>query len=138
VTDLRFLFADLLAADEAALLVDGTGLVMAGAYYEAGGTDIGADIGAALSGMSDEAVRATRYLGIGVWRSITFETEAANVNLAPVAGPEGTMLVVAAAPTVPLGAFRRTVIRCERAAAAWCATEVIPSEARDLHSGSTP
>lgn len=122
MSDLRFLFSDMLAPDEAALLVDANGLVLAGGYYEAGGTDIGADISAALSGMSDEAVRATRYLGIGDWRSISFETEAANVNIAPVAGAEEALLLVAAAPTVPLGAFRRTVTRCGRAASSWCAT----------------
>ena len=126
MSDLRFLFADVLAADEAALLVDATGLVLAGAYYEAGGTDIGADVSAALSGMSDEAVRATRYLGIGDWRSITFETEAANVNIAPGPGEDGALLLVAAAPTVPLGAFRRTVIRCSRAAASWCEANTEP------------
>ena len=128
MTDLRFLFADVLAADEAALLLDANGLVLAGTYYEPGGTDIGADVGAVLSGMSGEAVRATRYLGIGAWRSISFETEAANVNIAPVAEGECALLLVAAAPSVPLGAFRRTVVRCTRAAAAWCAEDVIPSE----------
>ena len=122
--DVRLLFADLLAADEAALLVDSTGLVLAGAYYEAGGTDIGAEISAALSGVSDEAVRATRYLGIGAWRSITFETEAANVNIAPVEGDADALLLVAAAPSIPLGAFRRTVTRCVKVAATWCDTEI--------------
>jgi predicted regulator of Ras-like GTPase activity (Roadblock/LC7/MglB family) len=122
--DLRLIFNDLLAADEAALLVDGTGLVLAGAYYEPEGTDIGAEVGAALSGMSDEAVRATRYLGIGAWRSIMFETEAANVNISPVGTDDDALLLVAAAPSVPLGAFRRTVIRCGRAAAGWYATEL--------------
>jgi predicted regulator of Ras-like GTPase activity (Roadblock/LC7/MglB family) len=122
--DLRLIFADMLAAEEAALLVDATGLVLAGAYYEAGGTDIGAEISAALSGVSDEAVRATRYLGIGAWRSITFETEAANVNIAPVEGHSDVMLVVASAPSIPLGAFRRTVTRCGRVAAAWCEEEI--------------
>jgi predicted regulator of Ras-like GTPase activity (Roadblock/LC7/MglB family) len=122
--DLRLVFADLLMADEAALLVDSTGLVLAGAYYEAGGTDIGAEISAALSGVSGEAVRATRYLGIGAWRSITFETEAANVNIAPVEGDPDALLLVAAAPTIPLGAFRRTVVRCGRAAATWCEAEI--------------
>src|SRR4051812_44493746 len=124
--DVRFLFAELLAADEAALLVDASGLVVAGAYYEPGGTDIGADISAALSGMSDEALRATRYLGIGGWRSISVETEAVNVNIAPVAGAEGALLLVAGAPTIPLGAFRRTVVRCGRTAANWCATDFEP------------
>jgi predicted regulator of Ras-like GTPase activity (Roadblock/LC7/MglB family) len=123
VSDLRFLFADVLAADEAALLVDATGLVLAGGYYESGGTDIGDEVSAALSGMSEEAVRATRYLSIGNWRSITFETEAANVSITPVGDAGGAMLLVAAAPSVPLGAFKRTVVRCGRAAATWLATE---------------
>jgi predicted regulator of Ras-like GTPase activity (Roadblock/LC7/MglB family) len=122
--DLRLFFADALMADEAALLVDSTGLVLAGAYFEPGGTDIGAEVSAALSGVSDEAVRATRYLGIGAWRSITFETEAANVNIAPVDGQADALLLVAAAPTIPLGAFRRTVARCGRAAASWCEGEI--------------
>jgi predicted regulator of Ras-like GTPase activity (Roadblock/LC7/MglB family) len=121
--DVRLLFAELLAADEAALLVDATGLVLAGCYYEPGGTDVAADISAALSGISEEAVRATRHLGIGAWRSITFETESANVNIAPVPETDGTLLLVAGAPSIPLGAFRRTVIRCARAAASWCAAE---------------
>ena len=121
--DLRVLFAETLAADEAALIVDANGLVLAGAYYEPGGSDIGDEISAALSGMSDEAVRATRYLGIGAWRSITFETEAVNVNIAPVEGSTDAVLLVAAASSVPLGAFRRTVIRCARVAASWCALE---------------
>lgn len=118
--DLRLFFADMLLDDETALLVDSTGLVLAGAYYEADGTDIGAEVSAALSGVSDEAVRATRYLGIGAWRSITFEAEAANVNIAPVEGHADALLLVAAAPTIPLGAFRRTVVRCGQAAAGWC------------------
>lgn len=123
MSDLRFLFADILAADEAALLVDGSGLVLAGAYYEPGGADIGAEVSAALSGMSDEAVRATRYLGIGNWRSIAFETEAANVNITPIGGDAGAVLLVAAAPSVPLGAFGRTVTRCGRVAESWWAAE---------------
>ena len=117
------MFADILAADEAAMLVDDSGLVLAGAYYEPGGTDIGPEVSAALSGMSDEAVRATRYLGIGAWRSITFEAEAANVHIAPVEGDSDALLLVAGAPTIPLGALRRTVTRCARAAATWCAAE---------------
>jgi predicted regulator of Ras-like GTPase activity (Roadblock/LC7/MglB family) len=117
------MFADVLAADEAALLVDDAGLVLAGAYYQSDGSDIGDEVAAALSGISEEAVRATRYLSIGEWRSITFEADAANVNIAPVSGRMDALLLVAAAPSVPLGAFRRTVTRCERAAAAWCATE---------------
>lgn len=122
--DVRLVFAEVLMEEEAALLVDSNGLVLAGSYVEPDGTDIGAEISAALSGVSDEAMRATRYLGIGAWRSITFETEAANVNIAPVEGHPEALLLVAAAPTIPLGAFRRTVMRCGRTAATWCEEEM--------------
>jgi len=113
----------MLADDQAALLVDADGLVLAGAYFEAGGTDIGDEVSAALCGVSDEALRATRYLGIGAWRNITFEAEAANVNIAPVEGAEGALLLVAGAPTIPLGAFRRAVMRCSQVAATWWAEQ---------------
>lgn len=122
--DPRLLFAELLGAQEAALLIDDSGLVLAGAYYESTGNDLGADVSAALSGISGEVERATRHLELGPWRSISFETEAANVNLSPVAGTDGMLLLVAGAPEIPLGAFRRTVIRCGNTASAWCAEEL--------------
>src|SRR5207248_1190841 len=81
-------------------------LVLAGAYYAPDGNDVAQDVGASLSGVSDEALRATRHLSIGAWRSILFETEAAVVSLspAPAGGPAaGGLMVVAASPSTPLG-----------------------------------
>ena len=116
VGDPRRLYADILAPDQAALCVDKDGLVVSGAYYDADGNDVAQEIGAALSGVSGEAVRATEHLHIGAWRSITFETEAAVVALAPapVHGnlEAGGLLVVAAVPDTPLGLLRRVLGKC--------------------------
>lgn len=109
--DPHMLFADLLAADQTAMLLDHEGLVLAGSYYASDGRDVGQEVGASLSGVSDEAFRATRHLGIGAWRSIVFETEAVVVALAPAPDhhtlSSGALVVVAVAPDTPLGLLRR-------------------------------
>ena len=65
----------------------------------------------------DEATRATRHLGIGAWRSITFEAEAAMVAMAPTA--DDGLLVLAAGRETPLGLTRRLLDRCAAQARAW-------------------
>jgi predicted regulator of Ras-like GTPase activity (Roadblock/LC7/MglB family) len=121
--DPRLLFADILANDQTAIMLDKDGLVLAGAYYAADGRDVAEDVGATLSGVSGEALRATKHLAIGEWRSIVFETEAAVVTLspAPVAGSltPGGLIVLAAAPTTPLGLIKRLLERCLTRAASW-------------------
>jgi tetratricopeptide (TPR) repeat protein len=120
--DPRQLFTDLLAIDQSAMMLDDEGLVLAGAYYAADGRDVAQDVGASLSGVSDEALRATRHLEIGQWRSILFETEAAVVSLSPTpvdGAAEGGLIVVAAPPATPLGLLRRQLDRCLSRAAVW-------------------
>ena len=114
------MFDDLLAAQDAALMVDDAGLVMAGAYWAPDGRDLAQEISAALSGVSDEAERAARHLSLGPWRAIVFETEAAIVALAPVKSrDEAALLVVVTAAVTPLGALMRTQSRCIRRATEW-------------------
>ena len=123
VGDPRRLYADVLAGDQAAMCVDKDGLVVAGAYYDADGNDVAHEIGASLSGVSGEAVRATEHLHIGAWRSIIFETEAAVVALAPApaqgALDEGGLVVVAASPETPLGLLRRVLGKCLTRTTEW-------------------
>ena len=111
------LFADLLMDDgQTALLLDDSGYVLGGLYVDADGIDVGQDVGAQLSGISDEIVRSTRHLGMGDWRSLTFETGAAVVAMSPTA--EQGLVVVAASRSTPLGRLRRLLERClERAGA---------------------
>jgi predicted regulator of Ras-like GTPase activity (Roadblock/LC7/MglB family) len=123
VGDPRRLYADVLAPDQAAMCMDKDGLVLAGAYYDSDGNDVAQEIGASLSGVSGEAVRATEHLHIGAWRSIVFETEAAVVALAPapVVGSleEGGVVVVAAVPDTPLGLLRRVLGKCLARTTEW-------------------
>jgi tetratricopeptide (TPR) repeat protein len=111
------LFDELLGdTAQVALLLDADGFVTAGHYRTADGGDLGATIGAHLSGVSDEADRAMRHLGLGRWTRIVLESEAATVAMAP----EGDALVLLAAPHgTPLGFTRRTLDRCVAIARRW-------------------
>ena len=111
------LFAGVLGGPgEAALLLDGDGLVVAGTYRAADGRDVAADMGAQLSGVSDEAARAMRHLGLGAWRRISVEAVSASVAMAPC----GTgVVLVAAARSVPLGLLRRVLGRALDRARKW-------------------
>ena len=120
--DPRALFADILGEHEqTALLLDDQGLVLAGIYLGEDGTDVGAEVGAELSGVTDAARRATRHLAIGEWRSIVLETEVAVVTMAP--STDDGLLVVAASKATPLGLVRRVLDRCLERARQWLGAE---------------
>lgn len=117
----RRLFADIIGeTEQTALLLDRSGLVTAGAYVTAEGRDVAQEIGAELSGVREEAQRATRHLGIGDWGCVVFETDLATVAMAPSA--RDSLVLVAAARTVPLGLVRRILERCVERARAWLET----------------
>lgn len=101
---------------QVALLLDRDGLVVAGRYTTADGADLGAVIGAHLSGVSEEAARAMRHFKLGAWTRIALEAEAATISMAPAG--EGVALV-AAPREVPLGFVRRTLDQCASLARRW-------------------
>ena len=114
----RMLFADLIGeAEQTVLLLDADGFVLAGIYVDADGSDVAEEIGAQLSGVSEEARRAMRHLGLGDWQSITFETEAAVIAMAPA--PRDALLLVAASREQPLGLVARLREQALRRAAGW-------------------
>jgi tetratricopeptide (TPR) repeat protein len=116
--DPRMLFAELLhEADQTAVLLDREGLVLGGAYFTWDGRDVAQEVGAALSGVSDEADRATKYLDIGEWSMIVVETEAAAVAIAPTEA-DG-LVVLAAGSSTPLGLTQRLLERCVARAREW-------------------
>ena len=116
--DPQCLFADLLLDDaQTALLLDASGYVLGGIYLDGNGTDVSSDVGAQLSGITDEVRRAMRHLDIGEWRSITFETQVAVVAMSP--STDASLVVVAASRATPLGLVRRLLERCGRRASAW-------------------
>ena len=102
----RMLFSETIGeGEQTVLLLDSSGRVMAGAYMGQDGRDIGQEVGAELSGVSDEAQRAMRHLDLGDWSSIVFETDVAIVALGPA--PGDGLIVVAAERSTPLGFVRR-------------------------------
>ena len=102
--------------NQVALLLDADGLVVAGSYATADGTDLGAVIGAHLSGVSDEAERAMRHFGLGAWTRILLESEAATLMMSPA---QDGVTLVAAPREVPLGFVRRTLDQCQVLARRW-------------------
>ncbi len=103
--------------EHTALLLDATGLVMAGTYLTQDGRDVAQEVGAELSGVSDEARRAMRHLGLGDWSSLTVETDAAVVAMAPMR--DDALLLVAASKAMPLGLVHRVLDRCVERAGTW-------------------
>lgn len=111
----RALFADI-TADGAGIviLIGADGLVLAGESVTHEGRDVAAEVGAAMSGVGEEASRSMRHLGLGNWTSIVFETDRATVALSPA--PEQGLVLVAAARSSPLGFVRKMLERAGQAA----------------------
>ena len=91
--------------------------MLAGAYVAWDGRDVGQEVGAELSGVTDAARRATRHLALGEWSSIVFETEVAVVAMTPSA--HDGLLVLATSRATPLGLVRRLLDRCAERARRW-------------------
>jgi predicted regulator of Ras-like GTPase activity (Roadblock/LC7/MglB family) len=107
------------AADQSALLVDGDGLVLAGAYLDPTGTDVADVVAAELAGVSSEAERAMRHLGLGAWTSLLVEADDAVLAMTPA--PVGSLLVVSASRETPVGLVRLLLDRALTRARDWLA-----------------
>ena len=106
-------------ADQHALLVDGDGLVLAGTYADGSGTDVADVIAAELAGVSGEAERAMRHLGLGAWTSLLVEADHAVVAMTPA--PNASLLVVTASRQTPVGLVRLLLDRALTRARDWLA-----------------
>jgi predicted regulator of Ras-like GTPase activity (Roadblock/LC7/MglB family) len=120
VSRARQLFTPVLeGTDQTALLVDADGLVLAGSYADANGDDVAEIVGAELAGVSGEAERAMRHLGLGAWTSLLVEAD--NAVLAMTPAPLGSLLVVAASKQTPVGLVRLLLDRALTRARDWLA-----------------
>jgi predicted regulator of Ras-like GTPase activity (Roadblock/LC7/MglB family) len=114
----RTLFATAIGeAEQTALLLDSTGVPLAGSYVDNQGRDISAEIGAALSGVSREVSRSMRLLSLGAWIAVVVETDAATIALAPA--PQDGVVLLASSSSVPLGLVRRVLTRSVALAINW-------------------
>ncbi|HEU5220021.1 MAG TPA: tetratricopeptide repeat protein [Gemmatimonadales bacterium] len=95
-----------------ALLVDREGRVLAGGVNDGAGHEVGDAVAAALAGVTREAERAARLLGLGPWRRIALEGGPAHMELRSPTGD--SVLLVMRPRQVPAG---RLTLIAERAAA---------------------
>ncbi len=116
--DAEYAFIDVIGdGEQTVLLLDHRGSARAGIYLDSNGVDVSAEIGGALSGVGTEATRSMRHLDLGEWRAIVCECTEANLALAPA--DDGDVVLVAAAPSVPLGFVRRLLDMASSRALAW-------------------
>ncbi len=103
-------FAGLEGANEGLLLIDGAGRVLGGALKDRAGTDVTDAVAAYLAGVSQEAARTAKLLGLGAWTGLSAEGQQGNVHLAHPT--PGALLLVVRERGMPLG---RLAILAQRA-----------------------
>jgi len=86
-------FAGLEGANEGLLLIDAAGRVLGGALKDGGGKDVTDAVAAYLAGVSQEAARTAKLLGLGAWNGLSAEGQHGNVHLAHPT-PDALLLVV--------------------------------------------
>lgn len=103
--------------DEGLLLVDAQGLRLAGRLNGADGDAAGDRVAAQLAGVSREAARAARLLGLGSWQTIAVESPDAHLVLAQPSAE--AVLLARREPSLPLGRVTLLAERAARAARGW-------------------
>ncbi|HEV8304700.1 MAG TPA: tetratricopeptide repeat protein [Gemmatimonadales bacterium] len=105
-------FAGLEGAHEGLLLIDAAGRVLGGALRNPAGADVTDAVAAYLAGVSQEAARTVKLLGLGAWAGLSAEGQHGNVHLAQPS--KESLLLVVRDRGVPLG---RLAILAQRATA---------------------
>src|SRR2546422_11446411 len=75
-------FAGLEGAQEGLLLLDASGRVLGGALKDSGGRDVTDAVAAYLAGVSQEAARTVKLLGLGKWTGLAAAGHHGHVHLA--------------------------------------------------------
>jgi tetratricopeptide (TPR) repeat protein len=99
------------------LLVDANGLRLGGRLADEPADTAGDRVAAQLAGVSREAARATRLLGLGAWHTIAAESPDGHVVLTPATAD--TVVVAAREPAIPMGRVALLAERAARSARAW-------------------
>ena len=113
------LFAGLEGARDGLLLLDQHGLRLGGAILDDEGADVSDAVAAHLAGVSREASRAARLLGLGAWQSVAVECADGNAHL--VAPTADTVLLTVRDVSVPAGRLAIVADRAAQAARRWLA-----------------
>src|SRR6267143_2167630 len=110
-------FAGLEGAQEGLLLLDASGRVLGGALKDPSGTDVTDAVAAYLAGVSHEAARTVKLLGLGKWTGLAAEGNLGHVHLAPPSSD--ALLLVVRDRAVPMGRLAIIAQRAALAARRW-------------------
>jgi tetratricopeptide (TPR) repeat protein len=99
------------------LLVDGKGLRLNGTLRGPNNEEVGDRVAAELAGVSKEASRTTRLLGLGGWQAIA--VEAPDGNLFLVAPTPDTLLLTVREPSLPMARLGLIAERAAKDAREW-------------------
>jgi tetratricopeptide (TPR) repeat protein len=111
------IFAGLEGAQEGLLLLDAAGLVLGGALKTPDGVDVTDTVAAYLAGVSQEAARTARLLGMGGWRGLSAEGQGGHVYVAQPTTE--SMLLMVRDRSVPLGRLGMLAQRAAQVARSW-------------------
>ncbi|HEX7337083.1 MAG TPA: tetratricopeptide repeat protein [Gemmatimonadales bacterium] len=104
-------------ADQGSMLVDGNGLRLTGSLRTPRNEDVGDRVAAELAGVSKEASRTSRLLGLGGWQSIAVESPEGNLYL--VAPTPETVLLTVRDPSLPMAQLGLLAERAAKDAREW-------------------
>jgi tetratricopeptide (TPR) repeat protein len=110
-------FAGLEGAQEGLLLLDAAGMVLGGALKTPEGGDVTEAVAAYLAGVSHEALRTAKLLGLGGWRGLSAEGQSGHVHVGQPTAE--SMLLVVRDRSVPLGRLGLLAQRAAQAARRW-------------------
>ena len=110
-------FAGLEGAQEGLLLLDASGRVLGGALRDPGGHDVSEPVAAYLAGVSQEAARTAKLLGLGTWTGLSAEGRQGHVHLAQPTAE--ALLLVVRDRSVPMGRLAIIAHRAAQAARRW-------------------
>ena len=110
-------FAGLEGAQEGLLLLDLAGRVLGGALRDPSGGDVTDAVAAYLAGVSQEAARTAKLLGLGAWSGLAAEGAHGHLFLTQP-GPDALLLVVRDR-AVPMGRLAIIAQRAAKAALRW-------------------
>ncbi len=105
-------FAGLEGAQEGLVLLDAAGRVLGGALRTPAGADVTDAVAAYLAGVSQEAARTAKLLGLGAWTGLSAEGRHGNVHVSQPS--KEALLLVVRDRGMPLG---RLAILAQRATA---------------------
>jgi tetratricopeptide (TPR) repeat protein len=103
--------------DHGSMLVDGNGLRLNGTVRSPAQEDVGDRVAAELAGVSKEATRTSRLLGLGTWQAIA--VEAPDWNLFLVAPTPDTLLLTVRESSLPMARLALVADRAAREAREW-------------------